>query len=87
MVSVRITVQMSNSTKANVKMISKTTNRTEQRKMLGKIENRSRTKKETIHLQIDTTTEEEVGEPMQIAKKKVQKKTTTTKAEEEGDTT
>ncbi|XP_070669068.1 uncharacterized protein [Malus domestica] len=42
--------------------------------MLGKIENRSRTKKEIIHLQIDTTTEEEVGEPMQIAKKKVQKK-------------
>lgn len=74
MVSVRITVQMSNSTKANVKMISKTTKRTEQRKMLGQIENISRTKKETIHLQIDITTEEEVGEPMQSAKKKVQKK-------------
>ena len=74
MVSVRITVQITNSTKANVKMISKTTKRTEQRKMLGEIENISRTKKETINLQIDTTTEEEVGEPMQIVNKKVQKK-------------
>ena len=76
MVSVRITVQMSNSTKANVKMILKKTKRTQQRKMLGEIENISHTKKETFHLQIDTTTEEEVGEPMHSAKKKVQKKKT-----------
>ena len=78
---------MSNSTKASVKIMSKTTKMTQQRKMLGEIGKISYTKKETIHLQIDNTIEEEVGEPMQSAKKKKKKKTATTKAEEEEDTT
>ncbi|CAN6680303.1 unnamed protein product [Malus baccata var. baccata] len=43
--------------------------------MLGEVQNISCTKKETIHLQIDTTTEEEVGEPMQSAKKKRKRET------------
>ena len=71
MASLKITIQVPNSTRTSVKVISKTTKSTKKRRIFGEVERIAYTKKETIHLQIERSTEEDIiGDSMQNTQKK-----------------
>ena len=71
MASLKITIQVPNSTRTSVKVISKTTKSTQKKRMIGEVERIAYTKKETIHLQIERSTEEDIiGDSMQNTQKK-----------------
>ena len=81
MASLKITIQVPNSTRTSVNVISKTTKSTQKRRMIGEVERIAYTKKETIHLQIERSTEEDIiGDSMQ----NTQKKRKTANAEQRG---
>ena len=73
MASHKITIQVPNSTRTSVKVISKIAKSTQKKRMLGEAEKISYTKKETKHLEIENSTEEDIiGDSMKNTHKKRQ---------------